>query len=257
MKRPWKYNLTKEQDEMLIKAYKEKSHPVQFLLSLPLFENITETPIRRRSKELGVGRTKGSINKYKFTEEDNKLIISAYNKKKYPVPFLIKTYSQFNNLSKAIIWSQAVRLGLNKKKKKWNDEEKQILDKYLCDKPIKTIVDILRRKGYHRTEKAIRNYASRIHHYTKPDLFTMNTICMGVGVGRNKVRRWIKSGILKATFIKESNVHYIKPIDFTRFVLNYSDEIDTSRIYLPWIIALIKEFYIEVSRNRSKKSEMD
>lgn len=258
IKKRQKYIFTEEQDKLIIKAYTElrNKNPVVFLLSLPEFTNYTRHLIKKRSRELNVGIIKSDII-YKFSKSDNDLIIQAYNTKRFPVPFLKKVYPQFSLLTDRMLWNQASKLGVARQKR-WSKEEKDILDKHLGDLPLQKIVEMLKRKGYKRSEKAIRSYASSVlRHSVRPDdLCSINSLCIGLGCGRIKVYHWIKYGKLKAEFDEKYHTWRIKPKEVAKLILEYPDELDMSRPSLPWVISLIKEFYVQIQReNQGKKRD--
>lgn len=189
---------------------------------------------------------------YRPTEHEIQLIKDAYKNHKWAVKYLKKNCPEFKDISRDTLRYAAKKLGLLRPKRKWTEEEKEIVEKYISDKSVKDIIATLKRKGYTRSCEAIRQYANKIiRRSTKPDLYNVEDICIGLGCTRRQVYNWIDTKKLR---IKDKKRNWeIKPKDLARFILSYPQELDGSIPDAVWLVLLIKELMFSLNGKYKEK----
>lgn len=247
-----KTEFSKEQDDMLIHLYKTSKQPVKDAMELSIFKNCSINAVYKHARRMSIQKRKPKFKERNPLNEDQiEKLILAYSKEKYPVKYL-RNIPEFSNISIYDIYRTAQELNLCRTIYAWKKEEVQIIENHLGNKPIPQIVELLKRKGYRRTEEAIKSFAKRKGYTTKPDVYSLKDVSISLRVSKDKVRRWIKEGLLKAKRKGNQDHYKIKPFHIARFIVEYPYELESGKPDIPWLVALFIEFYGKLKKGRDK-----
>jgi len=253
-----KYFLTDERKELIKKYYDEGKNKFwisQLKKDYPnLFGDWPNGILTKRT------RSEGIISKRNTDwNKDNRkeLIIEAYATQRFPGQYL-KSLPQFRGVSRRSIFHQAAKLGLHSSVL-WSETEKKIVYKYAGVKPVRVISNILKTKGFQRSEGSVAHYINTmLKTSTRPDTYSLDMVAIGFKCNKKTVLRWIKSGLIKAKKL-ESGHWEVTPLAIARFIIHHPFELNgRSKPDIPWLVSLILEFKNQLAEeDRRRKGWKD
>ena len=223
---------TKEELETIKKHFKKI--PREKLIS-KLQEELPErklNSIRRKVRELF-----GLKDKI-YTKEEDDIIKEVYRcNSQRKIGNILK--HRLPHRTRHSIYCRAFSLGVTGVP--WNKEEIELIQKSLDRFDLKSIQNMLKARGYNKTESSIKNFIYKQGWSRKLDVYSASEASIGLGVSWNRMNDWIKKGYLKA----EKNgggIYKIKPNDIAQFIRQYPYEVNNGKPDIPWIVALLDEF---------------
>jgi len=181
-----------------------------------------------------------------WTSNQDDIIRFAYSNFKTRTKAIdyIKNQPGFKNLNRAVISRRAKALGLihvSDKIKKYSEQEKYIIEKYIGFKHPEIIAKILKNKGFNRSVRSIQAYCTRNRISYKLDIYSMEQTREALGFPTvNKMKEWIDDGLLICN--KKNGKYFIKPIAIAKFVREHTFKLIRYKVDLPFIVALLDEF---------------
>lgn len=244
---------SKDDDAMIFSAYKEHKYPISWLLNRVFPEReFTRHQIAHRASYIGASTSKAKP----FTDEENDIIINAYNKHAHPIVFLINHSTMGSYRSRDEIQRQASRLGLAKKKVKLNKREREIITKRIGDCSIIEICKALSNAGFKRGGATVREFIYRSGRTTvRGDRYSETDLKIFFKCHLKKIRDWEASGLL-VPVAKVSNHAYYRPIDVAKFIRYNPFELEGNHVDIPWLVSLFEEFW-NIMNSRSKRGDKE
>jgi len=209
----------------------------------------TSSAIYQQATRLGLryGNKEHKNRKWPADEHIDRAIVEAYHH-----PERGPIYKQLRGLMRPVWWikKRAVKLGLSqlvgRKEAPWANEELALLEKH-SHKSLKVIARILRQRGYHRTETAIKVKRTRMELSTDdPDHYTGRQLAREFGVDEHVVIRWISQGWLRAgrrgtnrTEANGGDMWWIKRKHVRDFVVENVGVIDIRKVDKVWFVDLL------------------
>lgn len=244
---------SKKDDVAMFQAYKEHKYPIRWL-SQNTFKTrgFTRQQIAHRASYIGASKSQSKP----FTDEENEIIIKAYNKKKNPIAFLLKNSTMGAYRTRDSIQKQASRLGLTTNKANLSQREKDIITKRIGDCSVLEIVKTLKNEGFKRGPSTVRSFIYRSGSTTvHGDRFSETDLKIFFKCSLKKIRKWEEVGLL-VPIAKVSNRAYYRPIDVAKFIRYNPFELESHYIDTPWLVSLFEEFW-NIMNTRAKNGGKD
>lgn len=162
-----------------------------------------------------------------LTKEAKQYTYSSYGK----IP--IKQIAEKLQVSQRTVASFAQKLGVTKRNT-WTTEELELLHELAETMPFKFLIRAYRMRAAKRNLKPCRSHAAirvqlqRLGYSINPQInyFSCSQVAGALGINRNTVGNWIRTGKLKATRRDDEGGWYdIKKEDLCKFVVRCRDDI--------------------------------
>lgn len=188
-----------------------------------------------------------SWRKYVFTDQIDQLIREIYlNHRNAKTSFGIRPLAKKLGMPHWALKKRARELGLARTKEMpWSERELGILARYawMSDERIRLK---LKAAGYSRTVTGIHLKLKRMKFKHDGSFYSAYSLAQALGIDTHAVRRWIKSGHLKAklrgtarTAQQNGDSYLIQEKDVRRFILEHPTDIDLRKVDQLWFLDLI------------------
>ena len=182
--------------------------------------------------------------KYLFTSEMDNEIIYTYSINTDSKPRVINLARRFN-MPRWAVYQRALKIGAVKssqQKKKWEDEEINILEKNAQYAPL-TIKMRLAKAGFQRSTASIVLKRKRMRLLSNLEGMSACLCAEFFGVSLHIVLNHIKAGLLRAEIIRYDQQgkanYYIREKNLRKFIINNPDVIDLRKVEKYYLIELL------------------
>ena len=232
---------TEEEREILKKAILEIPNNEIIKYLSPRLPLRSKKSLRREIHKI-VGRTLPE-----WTKEEEEIIREAY-RTNVPRDAMNKIVKLIPGKKRCTVHAKACRMGVTSHF--WTQEEINLVESWVGTYKATSIAEMLRKRGYKRTEHSIAHLCRIKKWSLKRDIYSGREVALGLGCPWDRIMIWIKNGMLRAKQNGKEGHYEIKPEYVANFIRKYPYELDTYKPDIPWIVSLLDEF------RREKSSEV-
>lgn len=189
---------------------------------------------RRRSGPHRGGRQQ----RYILDEPGRRLLVARYDGTTTTLDDLMHTHFTARRIPRWKVRQWARQLGLARQKEPpWTAQEIAYLEQSLHHV---RLADMAKHLG--RTTIAVQLKAKRLGLRKTGEGYTMQSLCLGLGVDHHAVKRWIEAGWLKASrrqSERANDIWFVSDEAIRAFVRAHPAEIDPRRVDWLWLVDVL------------------